>query len=74
MSDFVSLITSDEDEYGDVQEYEFTVDGDWFVSEFLDNWEYSTVEEFLNNYTSDESSEVYSLAALTGHLAQIMPC
>ena len=73
MNNVTTLYVSDENEYGEIQEYEIAVDTDWLKNEIIEGFGFSTIEEFMDEYTSDESSEVYCIASITGHLAQICP-
>lgn len=74
MKNVTTLYVTDENEYGDIQDYEIDVDTDWLKNEIIEDFGFSTIEEFMDEYTSDESSEVYCIASITGHLVRICPC
>jgi len=73
MDNVTTLYVSEENEYGEIQDYEIAVDTDWLKNEIIEDFGFSTIEEFMDEYTSDESSEVYCIASITGHLAKILP-
>ena len=53
----------------DEEEFSFEVPTDWLTSKLMEDD--VSLEEFLDEYTSDESSDIYGLALLEGVTEEI---
>ena len=73
MENYTTLYFAEENEYGEIQDYEITVDTDWLESEVVEEYGFETIAELLECCDSCQVADIYRLAANTGHLAQICP-